>query len=491
MSDSDLAGAAPTASPAPPPPPMAPEGRFTSGSIMRHVAVMTLSGAVGLTLMFLVDGVTLLYIAQLQDEALTAAVGFAWTIQFFIVSLGLAASIAATALVSRALGARDRQRAREAASAAYVITFLAIALLSAAAVALRYPILRALNAEGEALEAAARFLAISAPSMPLMGLAMIGGSIMRAEGDAKRAMLVTSASALVSVALDPLMIFDEIFGLPIGMGLGIDGAAGAMVFARAASCALGFWGVVKVHDLCARPSLCALRRNLGPIMAVAGPATLTQMSTPVSNYLLTDAVAAHGTDAMAGWSVTVRLSVLAFGGIFALSASVGGIFGQNYGAGQMERVRRTFRDGLLFCCLYICVAWAILALGADAAAGWFNLPPAGREVLLSFAWLGAGGFLFAGCIFVVNSAYNVLGRPIYASAVNWARDGAATWLWILALSAPFGAAGAVYAQGLAALTVGVVAVPLGWRFLKDLPPPHPVAAAPRRRFRLRRSAGSH
>lgn len=468
----------------PAPAPMGPAGRFTTGPIMRHVAVMTLSGAVGLTLMFLVDGVTLLYIAQLEDEALTAAVGFAWTIQFFIVSLGLASSIAATALVSRALGARDRQGAREAAAAAYVITFVAIAALAAAAVAFRYPILMALNAEGEALEAAARFLAISAPSMPLMGMAMIGGSIMRAEGDAKRAMLVTSASAAVSVVLDPIMIFEAPLGLPIGFGMGIDGAAAAMVFARMASAALGFWGVVKVHDLCARPTAAALRRHAGPILAVAAPSTLTQMSPPVSNYLLTDAVAAHGTDAMAGWSVTVRLTVLAFGGIFALSSSIGGIFGQNYGAGQMERVRRTLRDGLVFCALYIFAAWALLALVADYAAGLFHLPEGGREVLLSFAYVGAGGFLFAGFIFVVNSAFNVLGRPIYSAAVNWSRDGIFVYAWIVAL-AGFGAAGAVYAQALAALTTGLFAVPWALRFVRDLPPPLPIAARPRRRRRSR------
>lgn len=454
--------------PAQQPPRPAAAGRFTHGPIMRHVAVMTLSGALGLTLMFLVDAATLLYIAMLGDEALTAAVGFAWTVQFFIVSVGLAATIAATALVSRALGGRDRAAARDAAVAAFAVTFVVLAGLSALAALFRVEILASLGAEGRALEAGADFLLISAPSMPLMGIAMVSGSVLRAAGDAKRAMLVTSASAAVSVFLDPLMIFSTIGGLPIGAGWGIEGAAAAMNLARMASCGLGLWGVVKVHDLCARPGLEVTRANLRPLMAIAGPATLTQLSTPFGNFLLTEAVARHGEAAMAGWAVTARLSVLAFGGIFALSAAVGGIFGQNFGAHDYARVRRTWRDGVLFCGLYVLAAWAVLALLTETAIEGFALPPEGAAVVRAFSHIGALGFLFAGWMFVANAAFNVMGKPIWSSGVNWARDGAFTGLAILIIGGSLGAAGAVYAQMTAMIAAGCLALWLGGRFTARL-----------------------
>lgn len=448
-----------------------PQGRFTRGPIMRHVAVMTLSGAVGLTLMFLVDGATLFYIALLGDETLTAAVGYAWTIQFFIVSLGLAASIAATATVSRAIGARDRAGARRAATSALMMTVLALGALSTVTVIFRDAILYGLGARGATLEAASSFFAWSAPSMALMGAAMVAGAILRAEGDAARSMAVTASSAATSLILDPLLIFHTILGAPIGAGWGIEGAAIAMVGARCVSCAVGMHGVARVHDLAARPSLAGMRRDAGPILAVAGPATLTQMSTPFGNWLITEAVAEHGDGAMAGWTVTTRLSVLAFGGIFALSASVGGIFGQNYGAGRMQRVRRAYRDGLLFCAIYVSIAWALLALTTEVAISGFNLPPDGAAVLRAFSYLGAGGFIFAGGVFVVNAAFNTLGRPIYSSGVNWARDGLFTFLWLALLTGTFGAKGGVWAQGLAALSVGLFAMPLGWLFVSGLRPP--------------------
>lgn len=448
-----------------------PAGRFTTGSTMRHVAIMTMAGAIGLTLMFLVDAVTLLYVSMLQQDALTAAVGYAWTIQFFIVSVGLGFSIAATALVSRALGARDRDAARAAATSALATTFVALSVLSGAAVIWRRDLLTMLGAEGEALEAAASFILLAGPSLPLMSFGMIGGSILRAEGDAKRSMLVTMASGIVSVVLDPILIFSAPLGLNIGLGMGIEGAAIAMTVARAASGALGLWGVVLVHDLAAPLRASTVVHDLKRIMAVAGPATLTQLSTPFGNFLLTRAVADHGDGAMAGWAVTTRLTVLAFGGIFALSSAIGGIIGQNYGAGDMARVRQAYRDAILFCTLYVSAAWAILAGLSGFAADAFSLTPEGAEVVTAFAWIGAGAFILVGGMFVANAAFNVMGRPIVSSAMNWARDGVATPLAIWAFAGPLAAQGVVYAQGASGVAVGVVSVWAGWLFVKHRPAP--------------------
>ena len=97
----------PSLAPAPAPRPgLGEEGRFTRGSTMRHVTVMTLTGSLGLTFMFLVDFVTLLYVSMLGDERLTSAVGYAWTIQFFTVAMGMGFGV-----VVREVGQRQRRSA--------------------------------------------------------------------------------------------------------------------------------------------------------------------------------------------------------------------------------------------------------------------------------------------------------------------------------------------------------------------------------------------
>ena len=61
------------------------EGRFLTGSTMGHVIRMTLTGAIGITFVFIVDAANLFWISQLGDPTLVAAIGFAFAIQFLSV----------------------------------------------------------------------------------------------------------------------------------------------------------------------------------------------------------------------------------------------------------------------------------------------------------------------------------------------------------------------------------------------------------------------
>ncbi len=82
-----------------------PQAPFVTGSTMRHVTVMTLTGALGLMSMFLVDLVDLFFLSLLERTEVTAAIGYAGTIVFANLSLSIGTGIAAAALVARNLGA--------------------------------------------------------------------------------------------------------------------------------------------------------------------------------------------------------------------------------------------------------------------------------------------------------------------------------------------------------------------------------------------------
>ena len=70
---------------------------FVTGSTMRHVVVMTLTGAVGLMALFLVDLVDLFFLSLLNDTEVTAAIGYAGTIVFSNLSVSIGCGIAAAA----------------------------------------------------------------------------------------------------------------------------------------------------------------------------------------------------------------------------------------------------------------------------------------------------------------------------------------------------------------------------------------------------------
>ena len=452
----------------PSPQPAGEAGRFTTGTIMRHVSVMTLTGSLGLTFMFLVDFVTLLYVSMLGDERLTSAVGYAWTLQFFTVAMGMGFSIAAGALVSRALGARDREGARRIAGSTMTLAGGFLVLGALALIAFRRPIVRLLGAEDLVLEEAADFLAITLATMPFMTFGMLGSSVLRAAGDARRAMMVTLSAGIVVALAAPFLIFDQVLGLP-GLDLGITGAALALALTRFTTAAMGYRFCVFVHDLVARPSWRALRADTRRVLDIAVPSGFAQMSTPVANAILTAAISEYGPSAVAGWAVVSRMTVLAFAGVLSLAGAIGGIFGQNYGAGLMHRVVRTYRDAVVFCVIYVGAIWAILYAASGVISAGFSLSAEGAEVVHAFATLGAAGFMFAGCAFVATAAFNTLGRPLGAMAVNWGRDGLAVPLMLVVVAgAVEGAEGVVYAQAAGMAAAGVAAGWAGWLFVNRL-----------------------
>ncbi|MCM2560580.1 MATE family efflux transporter [Lutimaribacter sp. EGI FJ00015] len=430
--------------------------KFTTGSTMRHVVVMTLTGSLGLSFMFLVDFLALFWISQLGREDLIAALGFAATVQFFLISISVGMMIAAVALVSRALGQGNPDRARRIATSSMIYAVAMQGGIAVTVFVLRGHILAWSGAEGEVLDVAAQFLGISVMSLPLIALGMSAAAVLRAAGEAWRAMMVTTTGGLVALVVDPVLI--------IWLELGVPGAAMAIVISRLVmACAGLYW--VAGKGLLAPPAPGDLRDTMAPFLGIALPAVATQVSTPFGNWVLIRAMAEHGDSAVAGLGVAARLQILGFGGIFALSGAIGGIIGQNHGAGLPGRVRQSYVDALKFCAIYTAIVWALMVALADPLARAFGLTGQAAEVLHWFAHVGAGSFMFTGALFVANAAFNNLGRPIWATVANWTRDGAMMAPLAFGLGAVYAAPGVIAGQAVANILAGTLAAWVGWRFV--------------------------
>ncbi|MGQ0710124.1 MAG: MATE family efflux transporter [Rhodoferax sp.] len=390
-----------------------PAPRFVTGSLMRHIAIMAGTSAVGLVAIFAVDLINLLYISLLGEQAIAAAVGFAGVVAFFHLSLFIGLLIGITATLSRTIGARRMDEARALASSSVLWVLLIAIALSALTLALLQPILELLGARGRVLELALRFLMMVIPTTPLLAVGMACTAVLRSVGDARRAMMVTLLPAITIAVLDPLFIF--------GFGLGLDGAAIVVLIARTVLVGVGLHGAWKVHRLLARPRPALLRPHGRALATVAAPAVLTNLATPVAAAYVTHSIAPFGAAAVAGAATIDRLVPVAFGVIYALSGAVGPVLGQNLGAREFERVRQGLRASLWFVVWAVLAGWAVLALAQGAIVQVFGLQGDAASMVRAFCSWIAGGFLFVGALFVANAAFNNLGRPLWSTAFNWGR----------------------------------------------------------------------
>ena len=433
------------------------QAKFLTGSLFRHITVMSLTASVGLMAVFLVDFVDMIFIAMLGKAELAAAVGYAGAILFFTTSFGIGMAIAAGALVSRALGAGDADMARRRSTNALVLGLLFGAVF-AALVWINVPALVALiGATGETATLAVHYLRIIVPSLPLLLAGMVGSAILRAHGDARRAMMATIWGGVVNAVLDPILIF--------GLDLELTGAALATVAARVTIAVTALLPILRHYGGFTRPTLPGLGADLRPVAAIAGPAILTQLATPIGQAYVTRAMAEFGEEAVAGMAIVARMTPVAFGVLFALSGAVGPIIGQNHGGGRPDRVRRTFTDALLFTGVVVVAVTAILFALRGPIADLFDASGITRDLVFLFCGPLALAFFFNGVIFVSNAAFNNLGHPFYSTWINWGRHTLGTIPPVMLGAALLGAPGVLIGQAAGGVLFAGIAVVLSLRVM--------------------------
>jgi putative MATE family efflux protein len=426
-----------------------PRPRFVTGSIARHILVMTGTGAVGLMSIFVSDFATIFFLGLLEDLQLLAAAGYAGAIMFFMISAGIGMAIAVTSLVSPALGAGDVARARRLSTHAALFTGGIMTLIVAVLWPLLPLLLGWLGARGRSLALACDYLRIVLPSLPPLALGMCASAVLRSAGDPRRAMYVTLTGAVIAAVLDATLIY--------GLGFGIHGAAVAAFVSHVAMAVVGGWGVIGVHGLLARPEWRVLEYDAALIARFAVPAVLANVATPAGGAYVTVAMSQFSDSAVAGWAVIGRIIPIAFGAIFALSGAIGPIIGQNLGARHFERVRSALYGGLTLAASITALAWLVLALAAPALVQLFNASGEAAELIVFFCRGLAPLFVFFGTLFVCNAACNTLGWPHYATALNWGRATLGTVPFVM-LGAHWGPKGALAGHMAGGVAFGAIAV---------------------------------
>jgi putative MATE family efflux protein len=436
------------------------KAKFVTGSTMKHVISMTVTGSIGLIAVFFVDALNLLYISMLGKEELSASIGFASTLLFFTTSVAIGLTIGTSALVARALGRGDREAAAKAGGAALVLSGVIVTAITLLTLPFLSPLVSFLGATGRTHDLTVMYMQWVLPSSPLIAIGMGASGILRGVGDARRAMMITLIGAIIAAILDPILIF--------GLGLELQGAAITTIVSRAAILVVGLYGAWFVHRLVKVGSFSNIKQVAAPFFKIGLPSILTQLATPVGNAYVTIEMAKFGDDAVAGWAIIGRLVPVVFGVIFALSGSVGPILGQNYGAKLYHRLYETMRDALIFTAIYTVLAWALLALFHSQISNLFGATALTGELVNFFCLFVAGSFLFNGALFVANAAFNNLGYPTLSTMFNWGRATLGTFPFVWVGSHYYGAIGVIAGWGLGSVIFGVAAIVACFRVIAQI-----------------------
>ncbi len=308
---------------------------------------------------------------------------------------------------------------RRLATHSLMLVALLLTTLTAVGIATIDPTFRLLGAHGEVLQQIHGYLLVYFPGTVLFTVTMVVGSTMRATGDARIPGLVMTGGAVLNLALDPILIFGW-FGAP---RLELTGAAVAMVVSRFAMSALLFYYAVYRDKLFLpirqwRDNALASWRE---ILAIGLPAMATQMIGPISGAIITRLLASHGHDVVAGFGVAGRIEGVAVMLLFALSGSIGPFVGQNWGAGDLDRVHGGIRVAYRFCLAWGAAAWLVLVLIGDWVVPLIDDNAEVIDVARHYLAIVPISYGLWGVLMMASASFNSLGKPIPSTIMAFTR----------------------------------------------------------------------
>ncbi|WP_224823215.1 MATE family efflux transporter [Cognatishimia sp. MH4019] len=393
------------------------------------------------------------FLGQLGGTPL-AAVGFIYPVTAAITSLSIGLSAGANSAISQAIGGgQDETTTGRLALHAFALGG-ALALLVGLAFWLFSPLLFSLMGASDAvLKEIADYAPFWALSFPFLVLMMITNAVFRAHGDSITAALTMLGVAIINIALDPLFIFG--WGPVPAMETG--GAALATFIARAAGAGFIIYWAHRKGLLCIgkSPTKGALS-SVKTIGDVGLPAAFSNAINPAGMAAVTAAVATLGDAAVAGFGAATRVQSVALVVLLALSAGIGPVVGQNWGAEKYNRARAALFSAWGICLTYGLAAATLLFFFAEPIAG--LIAPAEEERAFTAQYLRIVSWsLFGyGVVVTINAAMNARSKALYSMSLSIGRvfaiylPGAWLGVWL------FGYTG-VLAAAIAANLLSVVA----------------------------------
>ena len=313
-----------------------------SGSLPKKMLLFALPLIFSSILQLLFNAADLVVVGRCVGDEALAAVGSTGPLINLLTNLFLGLSVGANVLVARYVGARQDRDVEETVHTAVLISVLSGLLLAAVGFCFSRPLLVLMDTPADVLPKASTYMRIYFLGMPIMMLYNFGSAILRAIGDTRRPLYYLAFAGVINVGLNLMFV--------LWFGMGVSGVAYATVISQFVSAVLVMNNLAHQDNAC-RFRMSALQihpRKLALIARIGLPAGLQGCIFSLSNTLIQKSVNSFGKLAVSGNSASINIEGFIYVSMNAWHHTTLSFTGQNYGAGKMDRVRKTLAWGLLY-----------------------------------------------------------------------------------------------------------------------------------------------
>ena len=387
-------------------------GVLPEGKLLAGMAVPMMISMLFQALYNVVDSV---FVAMLSQDAMNA-VSLAFPLQTLMIAMAGGTGVGMNALVSRSLGEKRQENADHAANVGIFLSLCSFVI----GLTLGRPFFLAQTKNPVIVDYGADYIGICLGASIGLFSQFCLERLLQATGRTKLSMISQIVGAAINIVMDPILIFG-LLGFP---RLEVAGTAIATVLGQVIAAGLALY-----LNLRHNPELHLRWRYLrwnGPIVReiyrIGVPSIIMQSIGSVMTFGMNKILIGFTEAATAVFGAYFKLQSFIFMPVFGLNNAMVPIVSYNYGAGRMDRVKRTFRLTVTTAIVIMSVGCLLFEVIPAPLLGFFS--PSEEMLAIGPAALRIIGVTFplAGFCIIAGSMFQAIGNPLHSLVVSVCRQ---------------------------------------------------------------------
>lgn len=366
--------------------------------IKKLLIQQSVPSSIGILFMSVNILVDTIFVGQWIGSLAIAAVTVVLPITFLISSLGMAIGVGGGSVLSRALGANNKEKALFTFANQIMMTFLLASVFVIFGLFFSDEMLALFGAKGSIVAPAKAFFFPIIISVPFLALCMMGNNIIRAEGKARFAMYAMIIPAFVNILLD--IVFIKI------MNMGMLGAALATAISYFTCFVFVLWFFIYKSEL--RLEMRHFKFQIPLVKEITELSFVTfsrQGVVSILSIILNHTLYTYGGEhSIAVYGIISRMLMFALFPILGITQGFLPIAGYNYGARNYDRVKQSINISIKYAALLATVIFIIILVLAKPIVAVFTTDPKViAETPHALRWVFAASPIIA--IQLIGAAY--------------------------------------------------------------------------------------
>lgn len=428
------------------------EELFERASIPRAYFKLALPVVLSMVASMIYNLADTFFVSQTQNTNLVAGVALCTPLFSFLIAIGDIFGLGGSSLISRLLG--EKAYATGSRVSSFCLYGAVVLGLVTTVVLLGFsrPILHLLGATSATYPYAEQFYRIMAiGAMPII-VSIVPGNLIRTEGFATQSMIGTMVGTVITIILDPLLIFP--------MGLGAAGAALATVIGYTVSAGLlvyltkRYCQVISIDIKLSKIDSQLIRQ----VLFIGIPGSITNLMQAFGTAVLNRYLVDYGATRVAAMGIVLKVYMIIMLVMVGFAFGAQPLIGYTFGAKNQKRFKQILRFDLMVEVVYALVFAVILMIFAPQIIGLFLHNPAVISAGTYMLRVFLATTPFVGAVLVYTTVFQSTGKASGAFIMSIARQGIVFYLMIVLGAHFLGYHGIIWAQPAA----DVLTCLIGW-----------------------------